>query len=266
MENTLLTLPEPPRATASMLSVRAKAAGVHLSLSVLITAAVFGAMIALWYPWPIFLAAGAPELLLLVSICDVVLGPTLTFVVYRPGKRGMKFDLAVIALLQLGALGYGVHTVHVARPVFNVFAIDRFELVSEADIEPEQLARAPAMYRDLSQSGPRLVAAELPADADERSTLLMAAATQGIDLKHLPVHYRPYDEVRVKALAKAMPLRKLTDYNAADQVNSAIAATGRAPESMRYFPLRGSKRDLTVLVDARSGEIVAVVNLAPWPR
>lgn len=35
---------------------------------------------------------------------------------------------------------------------------------------------------------------------------------------------------------------------------------------MRYFPLRGSKRDLTVLVDARSGEIVAVVNLAPWPR
>lgn len=229
MENTLLTLPEPPRATASMLSVRAKAAA---RASVPERADHRGsfrrddrAVVSV----ADLLAAGAPELLLLVSICDVVLGPTLTFVVYRPGKRGMKFDLAVIALLQLGALGYGVHTVHVARPVFNVFAIDRFELVSEADIEPEQLARAPAMYRDLSQSGPRLVAAELPADADERSTLLMAAATQGIDLKHLPVHYRPYDEVRVKALAKAMPLRKLTDYNAADQVNSAIAATGRAP-------------------------------------
>ena len=37
--------------------------------------------------------------------------------------------------LQLGALGYGVHTVYIARPVFTVFAVDRFELVSEADLE-----------------------------------------------------------------------------------------------------------------------------------
>ena len=252
--------------TTARLAVRARAAAVHLSISMLVTAGVFASMIALWYPWPVFLAAGAPELLLLVSICDVVLGPALTFVVFRPGKRGLKFDLAVIAVLQLGALGYGVHTVFIARPVFTVFAVDRFELVSQADIEAEQLAKARPAFRALSITGPRLVAAELPADAGERGTLLMAAATQGIDLKHLPQHYREYESVRTRGLVKSMPVDKLREYNDPARVTAALAALGRAPTSLRYSPLRGVKRDLTVLFDAATGEIVRIVNLAPWPR
>lgn len=256
----------PAKASATSLAVRTRAAGIHLSVSVLVTAGVFAAMIALWYPWPVFLAAGAPELLLLVSVCDVVLGPALTFVAFRPGKKGLKFDLAVIAMLQLSALGYGVHTVFIARPVFMVFAVDRFELVSEADIEPEQLAKAKPVYRDLSVTGPRLVAAELPADAGERSTLLMAAATQGIDLKHLPQHYGEYDVVRIKGLAKSTPVDKLRDYNDPARVDQALNELARAPQSLRYYPLRGVKRDLTVFVDAATGEIVRIAHLAPWPR
>ncbi len=256
----------PAKVPATSLATRARAAGVHLSISVLVTAGVFASMIALWYPWPIFLAAGAPELLLLVSVCDVVLGPALTFVAFRPGKKGLKFDLVVIAMLQLSALGYGVHTVFIARPVFTVFAVDRFELVSEADIEAEQLAKAKPVYRELSLTGPRLVAAELPADAGERSTLLMAAATQGIDLKHLPQHYNEYDTVRVRALAKSLPVDKLREYNDPARVEAALTELGRSAQSLRYYPLRGVKRDLTVFVDAATGEILRTANLAPWPR
>ena len=206
------------------------------------------------------------QLLLLVTVCDVVLGPALTFVAFRPGKKGLKFDLVVIAMLQLGALGYGVHTVFIARPVFTVFAVDRFELVSEADIEPEQLAKASSAYRELSVTGPRLVAAELPADAGERSTLLMAAATQGIDLKHLPQHYRDFDTVRLKGLAKSMPVERLREYNEPARVEAVMSDLGRTPQSMRYYPLRGVKRDLTVFVDATTGRILRIANLAPWPR
>ncbi len=268
MENSIrLSDPSPADHTPrTSLATRARAAGIHLSISLIVTAAVFAAMISLWYPWPVFLAAGAPELLLLVSVCDVVLGPALTFVAFRPGKKGLKFDLAVIAILQLAALGYGVHTVHVARPVFNVFAVDRFELVSEADIEAEQLSRAAPAYRVLSQTGPRLVAARPPTDAQARSTLLMASATQGIDLRHLPQHYVDYAEVRVSGLAKSLPLSRLDEYNEPARVASVLAPFGRSPESLRYYPLRGVKRDLTVIVDGKSGDILGTVNLAPWPR
>lgn len=68
---------------------RGLAAGCHLLISLVVTALVFLIMISLWYPWPIFLAAGALELLLLVSLCDVVLGPSLTFVAFKPDRKSV---------------------------------------------------------------------------------------------------------------------------------------------------------------------------------
>lgn len=245
---------------------RGLAAGCHLLISLVVTALVFLIMISLWYPWPIFLAAGALELLLLVSLCDVVLGPSLTFVAFKPGKRGLKFDLTVIALLQLGALAYGVHTVYLARPVFNIFAIDRFELVSQAEIDRDELVLAPEAYRSLSRSGPKLVGAVLPSDPGERSTLLMAAATQGIDIRHLPKYYVPYDDLRVAGLAKSAPIEHLSLYNDPAKVKTVLAELGFPVEELRYFPMQGAKRDLSVIVNGQTGTILRIVNLWPWPR
>lgn len=270
MENTLPDAAgpsaplKPAPAAPSALADRARAAGLHLLISVGVTAAVFAVMIALWYPWPIFVAAGAPQLLLLVSACDVILGPALTFVVYRKGKRSLVFDLAVIAALQIGALAYGVHAVHLARPVFMVFAVDRFELVSDADIDPEQLALAPERFRVLSQTGPRVVGAQLPEDPQERSRLLLAAATKGIDLRLLPRYYTDYDTVRRQGLAKAQAVARLRQFNPADEVDAALKSVDRAEDAVRWYPVRGGKRDLVAFVDAASGELLRLVRLQPW--
>jgi hypothetical protein len=270
MENTLPDAAGPsaplkpaPAATSALVD-RARAAGLHLLISVGVTAAVFAVMIALWYPWPIFVAAGAPQLLLLVSACDVILGPALTFVVYRKGKRSLVFDLAVIAALQIGALAYGVHAVHLARPVFMVFAVDRFELVSDADIDAEQLALAPERFRVLSQTGPRVVGAQLPEDPQERSRLLLAAATKGIDLRLLPRYYTDYDTVRRQGLAKAQAVARLRQFNPADEVDAALKSVDRAEDAVRWYPVRGGKRDLVAFVDAASGELLRLVRLQPW--
>lgn len=247
---------------------RARAASLHLLISVAVTLAVFAAMIAFWYPWPIFIAAGAPHLLLLVSVCDVVLGPALTFVVAAPGKpvRKLVIDLAVIGSLQLAALAYGVHTVHVARPVFNVFAIDRFELVSEADLDAAALAEASDDFRRLSQTGPRLVAAELPNDAEQRRALLMSALAGGADIAQTPRLYVSYESARERAAAKGRPIEKLREYNPSAEVDALLREFGRAPDTVRWLPMRGGKRDLVVIVDAVTGELLRIVALHPWPR
>ena len=251
---------------ASRLIPKARAAGLHLLISRIITAAVFAAMIALWYPWPIFLAAGAPQLLLLLGVCDVVLGPLLTFIVFAPGKPKLLLDLSVIAALQLAALGYGAHTVFVARPVFNVFVVDRFELVSQADLEPEELQAAPAAMRKLSLTGPRLVAAEPPADPAQRSALLLSAAAGGADLRHLPRYYVEHEALRLRALAKSQAFDKLLSLNPAEKVEALRSQLGREASQLRYFPLRGAKRDLTVVVDAADGRILRIADLQPWAR
>jgi len=56
-------------------------------------------MILVWYPPPLFQLLGGFELLLLIVAVDIALGPLLTLVVFKSGKKRLKFDLSVIALL-----------------------------------------------------------------------------------------------------------------------------------------------------------------------
>ena len=77
---------------------RFTAALVHLSLSALVAAAAFTIIYFLWFPGALFGAAGGLKLFALIVGVDVALGPLLTLVVFVPGKKGLKFDLTVIAL------------------------------------------------------------------------------------------------------------------------------------------------------------------------
>lgn len=39
------------------------------------------------------------------------MGPLITLIIFKPGKKGLKLDLATIAVLQVAALAYGTHVV-----------------------------------------------------------------------------------------------------------------------------------------------------------
>ena len=53
----------------------------------------------------------------------------------------------VICTLQLVALGYGLWTMYLARPVYLVHEIDRFKVVTAADLAESDLSSAPAAFR-----------------------------------------------------------------------------------------------------------------------
>jgi len=61
---------------------------------------------------------------------DVILGPLITLTVFNRSKPRSELvrDLTVVGLIQLAALGYGLWTVFVARPVHLVFEYDRFRV------------------------------------------------------------------------------------------------------------------------------------------
>src|SRR5258708_25743002 len=105
---------------------RWQASGLHLLISVAVAAAVFALMLSLWYPGPLFEAAGGDDLLFILVGVDVVVGPLITLVIFRSGKRGLKFDLAVIGMLQIAALAYGVYALDLARPPFLGLVKDQF--------------------------------------------------------------------------------------------------------------------------------------------
>ena len=92
---------------------------------------------------------GGEILLRLLIGVDVVVGPVITLLIFDPKKQSLKYDLAVIAVLQVAALAYGSYVMFEARPVYNVFVDDRFYTVPANSIDADSLARAAADYRPL---------------------------------------------------------------------------------------------------------------------
>ena len=110
---------------------RWKAAAIHLGLTALIAATVVIVMLMLWYPRPYFDAMGGRELLTIIVGVDVTIGPLLTLIVFDLKKKSLKFDLAVIVVLQVAALAYGAWVTFEARPAYVVFVKDRFQVVAK---------------------------------------------------------------------------------------------------------------------------------------
>ena len=84
-----------------------KAAGIHLLAGLVLISLVFCLIYFVWYPAPFYQLSGGKDLLELIFIVDVVLGPLLTLVVYNQKKslRERTLDIGLIVCLQLAALG-----------------------------------------------------------------------------------------------------------------------------------------------------------------
>jgi hypothetical protein len=242
------------------------AAGAHLLISALVAAGVLAVMLALWYPPPLFQAMGGAGLAFIVIGVDVVMGPALTLVVFRSGKRGLKFDLAVIAALQLAALAYGCHIVELARPAFLVFVKDQFQVCAVAELEPERLAEARyAEFRRPSWSGPVLAFGEWPTEYEDHRRLFLATLA-GWDLHHFPKHYAPYKQGRAEILRRAQPLAQVRKEEpaVAAVIDAWLKDSGVDEQGLRYLRLRARRAWVAVLIDRASAEPVKMLLAQPY--
>ena len=242
---------------------RFRAFGIHLLISATIVVVVLAVMRTLWYPGSLYQAAGGSRLLLILAAVDVTIGPFITLIIFKPGKPGLKFDLTVIALLQIAALFYGMHAVFLARPVFIVFTIDRFDVVTARDIDPADLAVVPrTRFARLPLGRPQYIASVPPADPNEQLKI-MSTALAGKDLQMYPQFYVPYEEQATNALAKAQSVRVLGERDSAT-LAAALSKARREEDSVVYLPLRARQRDAAVLLDKATGQPVRIVAIDPW--
>jgi hypothetical protein len=245
---------------------RWQASGIHLGMSAAIGAATLATMLLVWYPGAYFQAAGGVGLILLMIGVDVVLGPTLTLLVYNPKKRSLRFDLATIALVQLVALAYGVFVMFGARPAYLVFAADRFDLIAANQIAEGGLKQAQGEFANLPLTGPRIVAARKPDDPKLQEELMSALAGRGIDLTQFAQYYVPYANLAWQAAQKGRALAELRrkDPEAVPEIDEAVRKSGRAEGALRYLPVKTFHGKMAVIVAERTGEIAGVIAANPW--
>lgn len=219
---------------------RLNACAWHLLASLLIALAASALVFGLWYPSPYAQVAGGTALFFILISVDVVMGPALTAVAANPAKPWpeLRRDLAVIVVLQLAALGYGLYSMALARPVHLVFEVDRFRVVVAADIEPAALAEAPPALRTLPWFGPDLIAAVKPTDPNEQLRSIDLGMS-GIDLSMVPRNWRDYASQAGAAWAKARPVSALRARHPglAPELQAIAARAGQPVDALRFLPL-----------------------------
>ncbi len=235
---------------------RWQAAGLHLAIGVAASGLFLAVVLGLWYPSPLFETSGGGAKVLLLLALAVAGGPVLTLIVYKAGKRGLAFDLVVIALLQLGAAGHVALRVAETRPVFLAFVIDRFELVGANEVDLEELSYA--RHREflaLSWTGPVLAAVDPPTDPAE-NRVLIESALEGRDAQYFHRYYVPYGERTQAVLAKAGTVARLreTEPVTARAVDAFLASTGAREADVRVLLLRTRDAWVAVLVDPRTAQ------------
>lgn len=243
------------------------AGGIHFGASLVVAALAALLVFGLWYPYPYREISGGRNLFLLVVSVDVIIGPLITMAVFdrRKPMAELKRDLAVVVLIQLAALGYGLWTVAVARPVHLVFEIDRLRVVHAIDVPDQLLGREQPAIEAMPWTGPTLLAARPFRDNNESAEVTIAALG-GVQIGARPDFWQPYAQARTRVLEAARPVAQLkARFGArAGEIDAVLKSTGRNPDTMAYLPMVGRNEFWTAFIDPASAEVVAFLPLDPF--
>lgn len=241
---------------------RARAAAIHLILSIGVAVLAAALVFGLWYPGAFRNLSGGRDLFVLVTVVDVIIGPVLTFAVFdlRKSWPHLRRDLAIIGVMQLGALLYGLHTVYIARPVAIVFEADRFRVVSANDVHEPDIPSADAEYRRMPLTGPWLLSTRAIRPGDERNEALFLGIA-GVDIGMRPNFWQPYEKSRDRVVKAGRPISLLFKRypDAAATIRERLTSLGHDERRILFVPVI-ARGDWVALV-RDDGTIVDYANV-----
>ncbi|MFH7804292.1 TfpX/TfpZ family type IV pilin accessory protein [Acinetobacter sp. BSP-53] len=233
----------------------------HLLISFLIALLVVGMVFFVWYPMPLAKAVGVTHIFLMLLTIDVILGPVLGLLVYKEGKKSLKFDIAVIIALQVSALCYGVYSIEQGRPAWLVYYVDRFELIRKNDLLLENIDQAQSLFQQVSWGKPQFAAVKSAINAQQRQKDMFTEVLGGVSLAQQPERYVELTQVKNQIQQRAKNLAELKQYNDAQKVVNVLK---KYPKANAFVPLKANTLDMTVLVNKDTAEIIKIVDLRPW--
>ncbi len=233
----------------------------HLSISFFIALLVVSLVFFIWYPSPLANAVGVTHIFLMLLVIDVILGPLLGLLVYKEGKKTLKFDLSVIILIQIAALCYGVFSIEQGRPAWLVYNVDRFELVRKNELVDTNIQQAQPQFQQPSWFKPQYVATEFAKDIQQRNDEMFAEVLGGISIAQRPERYVELTQAKNQIQQRAKNLELLKQFNDQQSVQKILA---KYPQATGFIPLKANAVDMTVLINKEKGEVVKIVDLRPW--
>jgi hypothetical protein len=246
---------------------RLRAFALHLTASGTVLTLVLGSLWLGWYQWPGWYLARALQVVGIVVMVDVVLGPTLTLIVANPGKPRtvLARDIAIIVAVQLLALGYGTVTLWGGRPLYYAFSVNDLELVQASDLRSDDVdlarrenpALAPHWY-----SRARWIWAPLPENTDAAQKIVTGTLFGGSDVVEMPRYFRPWAQGLPELRKQLTKLDDMRYFSPAEKrtLKNRIAQLGLPADAANTIVMWGGSRRLLGVFDLRTLELRALIR------
>lgn len=242
-----------------------RAASTHLWPTLLVLGALAGLVLFAWYPYPFRQFGESGKFALLLILSAGFAGPALTWLVYSKGKRGLILDLWVIAIIQLAAITWGTFSLYQNRPFFMVYTVDRFEVLSERDVDLTWVTDP--KFLDKPFVGPIRLYANLPSDPAAYQKFLQEVMFEGQpDLQFRPEFWSLYTEKQPLVLQKSQSLEALLEArpDSANEIDRLVKDNGGDIHQLLFVPAMLKNGQFAVILDALSGEVLDTLVIDPW--
>ena len=240
---------------------RTQAFLTHLAVSGVVFIVIAYLIVFQWYPDFYFTLDGGLRGIATIFFVDVVLGPGLTLLVFKPGKKSLRFDMSVILLFQIMALSWGVHSVYTERSGSAVFYWGKFSCVSHNDTA--------AMDMGAISAGPsgkqRLGFLNAPDTLDAFHDFVSEPFLKGSsEIYFYADKIVPLDESTVSKLARyELSLDELRDENAsfAESVENYAKQNPGSNTTYKLFPLACRYGNAIAVYDLDEMRVVDLLEL-----
>ncbi len=240
-----------------------KAFATHLGISLVIFLIILFFIVFEWYPPPFFSSDGGWQGIRIIVGVDLVLGPLLTLIVFKPGKPGLKFDMTVIGIIQASALTWGIWTIHHERPIAAVFVENYFVPVTYYQIENTGMTRD--MLRGFGDKAPYWIYCELPTDDNALQKVRLEALRTGRTLFKFTEYYKPMD-AKALQIIKARSLKMsewVSDKPAEKQRYQMFLQRHHNGENLLFLPWHARENYEIIAMNEYNGRYVGTLDIAP---
>lgn len=240
---------------------RSRAFLSHLSLSSIVLIFFAYLIVYRWYPAPFFEVDGGWHGLRVLFFVDIVLGPGLTLLLFKPGKPGLKFDMTMVIIFQIVALSYGMWNVYSARPSAVVFFDGKYTCLDHratADVDVEFL-------RVDQQVGPVHAFLPSPRTLGEYSDFLLTGIQGG--KSSIYTYMDRYENLSEANIQKMLDFK--LDLNGMAENNPKWKPIWQKHQQLFadqqddyvYFPMVCRFKKVVSVVDKSTGQVVDVLNM-----
>lgn len=245
-----------------MFKYKLKASLTHLLISMLAVASLLTFVFLYWYPGALADISGLTHIVVIMIAIDLVLGPLLTFVVYKPGKAKLAFDLTMIAIFQVAALSYATFTIYQGHPLYITYAADRFTLVTANEVEPDK-ARLD-QFKKSRLSGPGMAFAKQPDDPKEAAKIMFDVIAGAPDIDKRPELYEPVDKHLDDIFSRSIDTEKLLAHEDTKREFMKFIDKYGDHKQFAFLPLSGQSKDVIWALNKKTGKPVDIINVNPW--